>query len=369
MSHKVAKSSKPVARAASSSHDNRVVISGLCKSLTSQMTGPERKTFDEAYRNALSQKASTHDLTVGTIPILILISCIESGLNACQSVLDTPNPQPVGKYWNPTIASLLRALGQMSGVSGSSRALRKDEPRTKGSRPLKTDQARPSDTVSVTSGAAGESPKKPNPSYASVTKQAREAITADSPPRSPAYQPDESPKEQESPQSVSVDSCTIRRELSEFLSTYKGPYIRHLKAGCTRSECSFCREAVRNVAITRCSGHAPCHASGWYPHIGKLLWEILRRKHDKGQSFEPKKSPLKLKPDELEPLTYGLTVVDTRNSPKRKAEPIAEDVKVARVAPSSNASAEGNTDQLNWADDVSDYSDSESFVDSGAVGM
>lgn len=362
-------SSKPNARAVSSSHDNRVVISGLCKSLTSPMTGPERKTFDEAYRNALSQKASTHDLTVGTIPILILISCIESGLNACQSLLDNPNPQPVGKYWNPTIASLLRALGQMSGSSSHTRASKKDELRTKGSRPSKTDQTRPSDTVSVVSGAS-KSSKKPNPSYASVTKQAREAVTVDSPPRSPAYQPDESPpKEQESPPSVSVDSCAIRRELSEFLVNFKGPYIRHLKTGCTRAECSFCREAVRNVAITRCSGHAPCHASGWYPHIGKLLWEILRRKHDKGQSFEPKKTPLKLKPDELEPLMYGLTAVDTRNSPKRKAEPITEDVKVARVAPSLDTSAEGNTDQLNWADDVSDYSEAESILDSGAVGM
>lgn len=360
-------SKNKTARAASSSHDNRVVISGLCKSLTSQMTSPERKTFDEAYRHALSHKASTHDLTLGTIPIMILISCIESGLNACQSVLDSPNPQPVGKYWNPTIAALLRALGQMAGVNQPSQATeRKPKVTNKDSRPPRTVQARPSDSVSVTSSTKG-SQKVASPSYASVTKHARAAVKEDSPPRSPAYQPDESPPKEQESLKQSVDTCAIRRELSEFLHGFKGPYIRHLKTGCSRAECTFCRDAVRNVTITKCIGHAPCHASGWYPHVGKLLWEILRRKHDKGLPFEPKKTPLQIKSDELEPLMYGITAVGTLDSPKRKAEPDATvDVKVQRVAPQPvTLLAEGNTDRTNWADDVSDYSESD--TDSGDV--
>lgn len=349
-------SDKKRTRTVSSSNNTRVVLSSLCKSLTTHMTIQEKQVYDEAYRNAIVQKTSTHDLTLGCIPVLILISSIESGLNAVQSHLDKIQSQPVGKYWNPTIASLLRALGQMAN-SGLPESVSRIKPKPeKGKSAKVVTKAVPvgpvplKESVSATPAGEGKS-RKSKPSYSSIVKIPSIDASLDSEPRSPAYQPDE-PCPSES-QTGGVDTCTIRRELSNFLESSKGPYVKHLSSACTRTECIFCRDAVRHVAVSRCVGHKLCHASGWYPHIGQMLWQILKRRHNKGLSFVPRSEPCKLKDGELEPLMHGLTLNSIRDSPKRKAESSdLVDVKVARVGVPPPSEPESETDRSPWADEV-----------------
>lgn len=76
-----------------------------------------------------------------------------------------------------------------------------------------------------------------------------------------------------------VETEKIRSALKAVALTRTRLYENTSHIQCDRDNCGFCRHMFNNVNITRCEGHKRCCASGWYPHVGKPLWSMLKAKH------------------------------------------------------------------------------------------
>lgn len=117
-----------------------------------------------------------------------------------------------------------------------------------------------------------------------------------------------------------VDVKTIRKRLSSLSFDKRSPYqnTAHGHIVCKRSQCSFCAALFRQVNLTQCVGHKPCHATGFYPHVGTALWSMLKTKHNKGDQCKVKPKP---------PGQHELPALDVRVEPKRppNLEVVAEE--------------------------------------------
>lgn len=82
--------------------------------------------------------------------------------------------------------------------------------------------------------------------------------------------------------------CTLKlnKKSSGF---FNNAYHNHVS--CVKPDCQFCCNLYQQVNITKCSGHKACHPCGYYPHVGKTLWKILKGRHDKGESCKLKNKP------------------------------------------------------------------------------
>lgn len=44
-------------------------------------------------------------------------------------------------------------------------------------------------------------------------------------------------------------------------------------AACERVGCTTCESLFVSLFPTPCVGHSPCLPSGWFPHVGEVLWQ------------------------------------------------------------------------------------------------
>lgn len=82
--------------------------------------------------------------------------------------------------------------------------------------------------------------------------------------------------------STPVDVTRIHNALKQNIPTY-GLYSNkfHSHISCVKPNCQFCTDMYLNINISRCEGHPQCHSSGYYPHVGKVLWKMIRGRHDR----------------------------------------------------------------------------------------
>jgi hypothetical protein len=86
----------------------------------------------------------------------------------------------------------------------------------------------------------------------------------------------------------------------------------HSHINCLKSECSFCENLYKQVNITKCSGHKPCHPCGFYPHVGRTLWKLLKTKHFKSEPCKLQNKPCQ--PGQIQNLASESIVEDQRSN-------------------------------------------------------
>lgn len=110
---------------------------------------------------------------------------------------------------------------------------------------------------------------------------------------------------------------------------FNNQFHKHIK--CVQPECSFCNRLYHQVNITKCTHQPLCHPTGYYPHVGKSLWNMLKIKHNQGTTCDLKNQPCK---EGQIPNLASPRVDDKHCSPRN-------DIEIE--APESNCS---------WADEV-----------------
>lgn len=144
------------------------------------------------------------------------------------------------------------------------------------------------------------------------------------------------------PAAVSAtEQQTIRSRLEAVKLTkkqlYKTPFHAHIK--CEVNDCSFCVHMFNNLNITQCIGHKPCAAIGWYPHVGPVLWQMLKTKHNAG--FPCRLQPKACKSFELPSL---LAMTDSAK--------VSSNMDVEQHSPQP-VSTVSTQESLDWAEDCS----------------
>lgn len=81
-----------------------------------------------------------------------------------------------------------------------------------------------------------------------------------------------------------VDIPAVYMQLDQFLRSNPAPY-KTAPVRCDFVGCKFCLGLFDSIKLTKCEGHKPCTSAGWFPHVGKTLWNALRRKHDRNTAF------------------------------------------------------------------------------------
>lgn len=118
---------------------------------------------------------------------------------------------------------------------------------------------------------------------------------------------------------VPADPQEVRDQLKQnanSASLFSAKCHNHIS--CTSPSCKFCNAMYRQVHITRCVGHAPCHPTGFYPHVGKPLWNMLKTKHNKTMDCKLKIRPCKK--NEIPCLDYPEDVLIAREKDCDKEE-------------------------------------------------
>lgn len=280
--------------------EKKDVLAQTCTRFRKNLSLEHKRVFDEAYHQAISANVTVQQLVTSSIPYSSTITAIEQALQAVQSCIDTPDPQPVGLYWNPTIATLLTGFRQL--------LVTKVTPQTPQAKAKA--KGKPKPIKPVVSDDSKRNQPKPQPAptaiISSVATTSRSASR--SPPRSPDYLPAEIQVAQP------IDEVAIKAEIRKTLMK-GGPYIKALRAACKSASCRFCSEVVHATPISRCLGHKPCTPCAWWPHVGPRLWYALKSAHDSGGRFMPRGS-IKTREGQLTPLT------PQPSSAKRAASPV-----------------------------------------------
>lgn len=110
---------------------------------------------------------------------------------------------------------------------------------------------------------------------------------------------------------------TIYLDLDRYLARNKAPYKSTKHIQCSRIGCLFCKGMFNGISLTKCESHKPCTPSGWFPHVGRPLWNSLKKKHDPERHFV--NSPRILKADEKPNRAKSLDKL-----PMVKSAPLAE---------------------------------------------
>lgn len=190
------------------------------------------------YENTIREAIASQDLTLllsNSIPNRIWANCIAMSLRATADHAKRESLTSIAEQlWNPIVDSLLQMLSKQVSAEVT--------------RPLKT--------------------------VKTVQKKVQK-------PRSEAQPP-------------KVDAQTVRDQLMQIVDSpnlFSTPGHKHVK--CATPSCQFCSTLFKQLHITKCTGHAPCHPSGYYPHVGKPLWNMLKSKHARSTSCKLNKRPCK----------------------------------------------------------------------------
>lgn len=300
------------------------VIAKLNSSLRKKMSKELRERYDTTFKLAVSDHSTVQQLASGSIPVTSTLHAIEQGLQAVQSCLDDPEPQQVGLYWNPTIATLLMSHRAMVEAKAPKNAHAAKTPRPDGQKPFAATKGKNASRI--------DSPSKKSGKAAAKTKPASkvEEAPSSSRPRSPDYLPAEILDVQP------VDESFIRRDI-EITIAGGGPYLRDLRMGCKSTTCEWCKQLVNHTPLTRCKGHKPCSKSGWWPHVGPNLWFKLSKAHQSGTPYRPRNT-VKIPKGGLQPLVSYTPGKRRHSDDQPLNEPLAKMVVTEEYSTSSWAS-------------------------------
>lgn len=151
-----------------------------------------------------------------------------------------------------------------------------------------------------------------------------------------------------SPVSLSeTQIVTVQQRLKDIqlqrTHLYQTPGHTHIK--CDAPNCEFCTHLFNNLNITKCEGHKRCSISGWYPHVGPALWQMLRKKHS--ARAKPTIQPKLCKPHEIPALSVGNGDVKTNS-------PMEADLQSEASSNFSTPISSPKRSSHSWVDDLPD---------------
>lgn len=259
--------------------------------------------FDSNLRDVISSCA-LQDLVNSTIPRQTISNALISSLESTsqlaleeaarlqKSDLETISAQ----LWNPLVASLVKML-----------------------------------MVDLKSEKIISSPKQTNKQRKDVPKVAPKAVKLPAP----------------------AEADRIRSSLKAVALTRTRLYANTAHITCERDNCAFCKHLFMNVNITKCEGHKKCSASGWYPHVGKSLWSMLKAKHNA-------LVPCKLRPQACKSSELPALQSESKTGSVGTSEQV-EDIEFDDASSTHSQesvctvrSAQSVPPILSWADDVED---------------
>jgi len=216
----------------------------IAKTLSSVTNG--NKQILTVFEHTFRENVSSLDLQIlasGSIPSNIISNCIASALQKAAAEADTLSlPIVSAQIWNPLTAVLLQ---------DSITKPQSEKSKTANPKPLlkeKTSSKKTSDNVST---------------------------------------------------DISTDDVSRIRKALQCTQPASGIYnnIYHSHISCVKPDCKFCYDLYRQINITKCIGHKPCHNSGYYPHVGKTLWKMIKGRHNRGDKCDIKET--KCKPGQI----------------------------------------------------------------------
>jgi hypothetical protein len=206
-----------------------------------------QQKFDEAVKHGLSaQRTKTlfSDLSIST-KLSVLENAIDVLQDSCDQRESTCNHRNLKVAMFPLLFKILRRLSTQQ-------------------HDIKVDVAVPNQgpsTSKVTSKLKKKTPK-------STTS----AISTEQPVRQKETPP------------VGLEAEEIYRVILSRLGK-KHPLSNFKHITCDSLTCSFCKDMFFATHLTKCVGHKPCVPGGWYPHVGVILWNQLKRYHDNGKEY------------------------------------------------------------------------------------
>lgn len=243
--------------------------------LTNLMNDSQKNTFETVFRSNLVDRTSLKQLIAADIPISIYFTSLSMSLQAVQSLLDEPQSQPVGLYWNPVISATLSMASSLATGSVSIASTTLAGQKQKSGCPTK----QPSAPEKKTKG-------KPKPKVVTPSQPSTSVVSSNKTDVS---------KSDDLAESISPDYNGLSALLQSGSALYTQACHSHMK--CDKPLCEYCRSLFANVRITKCADFHPkspaCHASKCYPHVGASLWHRLRSSHVPGKIF---RSQLNLAP-------------------------------------------------------------------------
>lgn len=247
------------------------------ETLTKSMSNDVKRHFENTFKENLLQRISLKDFIDSNIPPSQYFNTLRHVLESTQNYLDNKNPQPVGLYWNPTIAATIDFSENLSRGCAPTRSskvpdtsITSKQVKQRDCKPKKPDKPKSS---SVTNNSSKEvKPKKLTP------KQKGGTSTQDNPHSDQIEEPGE------------PDYEGLTKLLNSGVQLYSQKC--HIHVSCTQPSCKFCISMFRYTRISACTVIHPnepcCHASGYYPHIGKQFWFSMRKSHVAGLPFKVK---------------------------------------------------------------------------------
>jgi len=201
----------------------------IAKTLSTVTNGNQRiqTVFEQTFRENVSS-LDLQILASGHIPSNIISNCIASALQkASEEAKILALHTEAAQIWNPLTAVLLRESAKSVSI------------------PIKPKLP----------------PSKTKSEHVALVK-ASDTVSKD------IISPDEIEK--------------IRLALKQNIPT-SGLYnnVFHSHISCVIPNCQFCKDLYHQVNISKCTGHKPCHVSGFYPHVGKTLWKMIKGRHDR----------------------------------------------------------------------------------------
>lgn len=139
------------------------------------------------------------------------------------------------------------------------------------------------------------------------------------------------PKQVAKPKGDKVQA--VYNDLMAYLGSDVPMYGRVPYIDCKLTNCSFTRTLFQNVALTKCTGHKKCVASGWFPHVGITLWKSLASKHTHETIFSARSR--KLKDNEMPSLAAHIAPVPSSSDME---EDYDSDASTSTVKTASSAS-------------------------------
>lgn len=170
------------------------------------------------------------------------------------------------------------------------------------------------------------------------------------------------------PTLAATDLLLLRDKLKAVALTKPHLYSTsaHTHIQCGTVKCEFCTDLFHTVNLTKCEGHKPCCNAGWYPHIGKALWSMVRSNHSKGLAC--RMTPKACKKTELPcikilegtaPDCDNMSVTPTNNSRASSVRSVpVRNVKSPIIYPRQRLPSESESmvseTTLDWAQSVED---------------
>lgn len=215
----------------------------LRRNIISRIDVAKRASFDATLRTVIADTVSLDDFFSNKVSESQFSSIFRQTLQQMESP-DSPPFQ--GEFWNPTVSALLDTLScdvskiqlrpESSSVTDSKASVHEHVPSRR--KKDKTPAPRVSNLVV--------------PPTSKVHDEMRTHHTAQNASKKPLFQ---------------GSHCAA--------------------AACTRVGCTTCESLFVGLFPTPCVGHSNCLPSGWFPHVGEVLWHKLRRVHIACYAFNP----------------------------------------------------------------------------------